>query len=57
MKKILILILFLLLNTNVFADKKFEKDLKRVSKYNVFIDSEGNVYPIEDISNFLKKIF
>ena len=57
MKKILILILFLLLNTNVFADKKFKKDLKRVSKYNVFIDSEGNVYPIEDISNFLKKIF
>ena len=57
MKKILILILFLLLNTNVFADKKFEKDLKRVSKYNVFIDSDANVYPIEDISNFLKKIF
>ena len=57
MKKILILILFLLLNTNVFADKKFKKDLKRVSKYNVFIDSEGNVYPIEGISNFLKKIF
>jgi len=56
-KKILILILFLLLNTNVFADKKFKKDLKRVSKYNVFIDSEGNVYPIEGISNFLKKIF
>jgi len=55
--KILILILFLSLNTNVFADKKFAKDLKRVSKYNSFIDSGGKIYSIKYISNFLKKIF
>ena len=30
MKQILILILFLLININTFADKKFEKDLKKI---------------------------
>jgi len=30
MKKILILILLCLINTNSFADKKFEKDLKKI---------------------------
>ena len=34
MKKILIIILFILLSTNSFADKKFEKDLKKISKDN-----------------------
>jgi len=56
-KKILILILFLSLNTNVFADKKFKKDLKKIPEYNGFIDSEENTFFIEDNINFLKKIF
>jgi len=30
MKQILILIIFLLINTNSFADKRFEKDLNKI---------------------------
>ena len=42
MKKILVIIfLGLILNTTAFADKKFEKDLKKVSKDNGFVDSKG----------------
>jgi len=51
MKKILIIILFILLNTNSFADKKFEKDLKKVSKDNGFINNAAKIYPIENISD------
>ena len=51
MKQILILIVFLLINTNTFADKKFEKDLKKVSKDNGFINNTGKIYPIDNISN------
>ena len=54
MKKILILILFLLLNVNAFADKKFEKDLKKISKDNGFIDNLGKTYSVDTISD--KKI-
>ena len=50
-KKILILILFLLLNTHVVADKKLLKDLKKVSKDNGFINNEGNIYPVESIKD------
>ena len=42
MKQILILIFFLLINTNSFADKRFEKDLNKISKLNSFVDNEGN---------------
>ena len=51
MKKILIIILFILLNTSSFADKKFEKDLKKVSKDNGFVDNLGKIYPIDSISD------
>ena len=34
MKQILILIIFLIINTNSYADKRFEKDLKKLSKLN-----------------------
>ena len=50
-KKILILILFLLLNTHVVADKKLLKDLKKVSKDNGFINNKGNIYPVESIKD------
>ena len=47
MKQILIIIIFLLTNTNSFADKRFEKDLKKLSKYNFFVDKEGNRYELD----------
>ena len=51
MKKILILILLCLINTNSFADKKFEKDLKKISKDNAFIDNTGTIYSVDKINN------
>ena len=49
MRQILIITLFVLLSTNSFADKKFEKDLKKVSKDNGFINNTGKIYPIENL--------
>ena len=46
MKQILILIFFLLINTNSFADKRFEKDLKKISKLNSFVNNKGEYYQI-----------
>ncbi|MDA9663314.1 hypothetical protein N9T65_00370 [Candidatus Pelagibacter sp.] len=64
MKKIFILILFCLINTNSFADKKFEKDIKKISKDNAFIDNTGTVYSVDkinnkenDLINYLEKLF
>ncbi len=51
MRQILILILFLLINTNAFADKKFEKDLKKISKDNAFIDNTGKIYSVDKVDN------
>ena len=51
MRQILIIIIFILLSKNSFADKKFEKDLKKVSKDNGFINNTGKIYPIENISD------
>ncbi len=50
MKKILvIIILSLLLSNHSFADKKFDKDLKKVSKDNGFINNTGKIYSIDNI--------
>ena len=51
MRQILILIIFLLINTNTLADKKFEKDLKKISKDSAFIDNVGKVYSVDKIDN------
>ena len=51
MRQILILIIFLLINTNTLADKKFEKDLKKISKDNAFIDNRGKIYSVDKIDN------
>ena len=51
MRQILILIIFLLINTNTLADKKFEKDLKKISKDNAFIDNIGKIYSVDKIDN------
>ena len=41
----------LLLSTQVFADKKFEKDLKKISKDNGFVDNLGKIYSVNTISD------
>ena len=51
MKFLGIIIFSLLLSTQAFADKKFEKDLKKISKDNGFVDNLGKIYPIDNISD------
>jgi hypothetical protein len=51
MKKLLIILLFIIFSSNVYADSKFDKDLKKVSKLNGFTDSLGTIYPADQISN------
>jgi hypothetical protein len=46
-----ILVLGLLLSASCFADSKFDKDLKKISKNNGFVDNTGVVYSEEQISN------
>ncbi|MDA9631402.1 hypothetical protein N9S64_01815 [Candidatus Pelagibacter sp.] len=64
MRQILILIIFLFINTNTFVDKKFEKDLKKISKDNAFIDNSGKIYSVDEIDkkenvliSYLGKLF
>ena len=56
MKFLGIIIFSLLLSTQAFADKKFEKDLKKVSKGNGFVDDLGKIYPIDNISDKKSRI-
>ena len=51
MKFLGIIIFSLLLSSQSFAEKKFDKDLKKVSKNNAFINSKDEVYQIEEISD------
>ena len=52
MKKFLVtIILSLLLSNHSFADKKFDKDLKKVSKDNGLIENNGKIYSINNISD------
>ena len=46
-----IIIFSLLLSTQVFADKKFEKDLKKISKDDGFVDNLGKIYSVDTISD------
>ena len=50
-KSIAIIVLSLVLSASCFADSKFDKDLKKVSKDNGFVDNTGAVYFEEQISN------
>ena len=55
--KFLVIIIFsLLLSSQSFADKKFEKDLKKISIDNGFIDNFGNVYSDDKITDKSKTI-
>ncbi|WP_415277870.1 alpha/beta hydrolase [Candidatus Pelagibacter sp. Uisw_094] len=50
--KFLVIVIFsLLLSSQSFADKKFEKDLKKISKDSGFVDNLGKIYPIDDITD------
>ena len=52
MKKLLgILVLCLLLSVNAYADSKFDKELKKISKNNVFVDTKGKVYSKDQITD------
>ena len=61
MKIKLILILLLFFNNYVFAkskfEKKFEKDLKKISKLNSFVDNQGNHYILDQILTKIKPLF
>ena len=57
MKKILILLIFILINSNSFSQTKFEKDLKKISKGNAFVDNEEKAYSVQEITNYLEKLF
>ena len=57
MKKLLgILVLGLLLSNSAFADERFEKDLKKISKLNSFFNNEGKPYQIQKNINKDKTI-
>ena len=52
MKKLLgILVLCLLLSVNAYADSKFDKELKKISKNNGFVDTKGKVYSKDQITD------
>ena len=50
-KFLVTIILSLLLSSYSFADKKFDKDLKKVSKDNGLIENNGKIYSINNISD------
>tara|TARA_B110000014_G_C20070906_1_gene558507 strand:- start:332 stop:1261 length:930 start_codon:yes stop_codon:yes gene_type:complete len=47
-KFLLTIFLGLLINISAFADERFEKDLKKISKLNSFVDSQGNHYKLDE---------
>ena len=51
MKKLLIFLFLIILSSNAYSDSKFEKELKKVSKDNGFVDSNGETYPSEQITD------
>ena len=51
MKKLLIFLILVIFSSNAYSDSKFNKDLKKVSKDNGFVDSNGETYPSEQITD------
>jgi len=51
MKKILIILSVFIFTTNVYSNSKFDKDLKKFSKDNGFVDNKGKVYSKELITD------
>jgi len=44
MKKIFIFLFFLIISSNAYSESKFDKELKKISKNNGFVDTKGKVY-------------
>ena len=51
MKKLLLIIFFLIISQTLFANSIKYKGLEKLSKNNTFMDNRGNPYSIEQISN------
>ena len=51
MKKVFLILLTVLISTYSHADSKFDKDLKKFSKDNGFVDNKGKVYSKEQITD------
>ena len=52
MKKLLVIIVMgLLLSGNAYAGSKFDKELKKISKNNGFVDTKGKVYSKDQITD------
>ena len=48
MKKLLIFLFLIILSSNAYSDSKFEKELKKVSKDNGFVDSNEKTFRDRD---------
>ena len=51
MKKIIIFLFFLVISNNAYSDSKFDKELKKISKNNGFVDTKGKVYSKDQITD------
>ena len=51
MKKIIIFLFFLVISHNAYSNSKFDKDLKKFSKDNGFVDNKGKIYSKEQITD------
>ena len=51
MKKIFLIIIFLLITNNLFANTLEYKGLEKLSKNNTFMNDKGKPYSIEEISD------
>ena len=45
------MVLGLWLSVNAYADSKFDKELKKISKNNGFVDTKGKVYSKDQITD------
>ena len=51
MKKIIIFLFFLVISNNAYSESKFDKELKKISKHNGFVDTKGKVYSKDQITD------
>ena len=51
MKKIILILSLIFLTSNAYSNSKFDKDLKKLSKDNGFVDNKGKVYSKEQITD------
>ena len=51
MKKIIIFLFFLVISNNAYSESKFDKELKKISKNNGFVDTKGKVYSKDQITD------